>query len=165
MFQGGRNRLGNRRFQGDVRIGVSAMKQKSRKLVRELAEKNAKASLIALWADLSSLSKEEFVGELDGIFGEKHAIGAAPKFKKAVAPPRKISSDDRPVTRIVFVLHDEKKLSNIEARSLLIESLLARGYGEEDIPNPNRKSLEEWLEELILHISSSDVMDAAKKLR
>jgi hypothetical protein len=73
-----------------------------------------------LWRDLGSLSKEEFVGELDGIFVENHATRVAPKFKKAVKHPRKFSSDDRPVTRIVFVLQDEKKLSNIEARSLLI---------------------------------------------
>jgi hypothetical protein len=140
------------------------MKQTSRKLVRELCEKNTKASLIALWADLSSLSKEEFVGELEGIF-EKHAAGASPEFEKAAKPPCKLPSDDRPVTRIAFVLRDEKKLSNIEARRLLIEELLARGYGEEDIPNPNRKPLEEWLETLLLHIPSSDVMDAAKKVR
>lgn len=119
---------------------------------------------MALWTDLSSLSKDRFVGELDGIFGELRADSVVPRRNNTVKAVRQFPSDDRPVTRIAFVLLEEKILSTTDARRLLVQALIAQGYGEDDIPNSKGKSLEEWLEALLLHIPSSDVMHAAKEL-
>ena len=141
------------------------MKQTSRKLLRELCEKNTKAALVSFWTDLKSLRKSAFIDELDGILSKK-AVRATPvKLKKSVKPDRKSSSDDRPVTRLAFVLQEEKKLSTTEAQRLLVQALVARDHEEDSIPNPDGKSLDEWLEELLLHIPCSEVMDAAQKLR
>jgi hypothetical protein len=141
------------------------MKQTSRKLLRGLCEKNTKASLLAFWADLKSLRREAFIDELDAIFSKKAARVTPEKLKKLVKPDRKSSSDDRPVTRLAFVLQEEKKLSTTEAQRLLVQALVARDHEEDSIPNPDGKSLEEWLEELLLHIPCSEVMDAAQIVR
>ena len=114
------------------------MKQTSRKLLLELCEKNTKASLVSFWADLKSLRKNNFIGELDGILGKKCRRATPVKLKKAVKPHRKSSSDDRPVTRIVFVLQGEKKLSTTEAQSLLIQSLVAGGPWGRQHPESRR---------------------------
>jgi hypothetical protein len=66
---------------------------------------------------------------------------------------------------LAFVLQEEKKLSTTEAQRLLVQALVARDHEEDSIPNPDGKSLEEWLEELLLHIPCSEVMDAAQIVR
>ena len=63
------------------------MKQTSRKLLRELCEKNTKAALVSFWTDLKSLRKSAFIDELDGILSKK-AVRATPVKLKSVKPDR-----------------------------------------------------------------------------
>ena len=119
-----------------------------------------------MWADLAALTREQFVNELDCLLTGKRSAFSVPKAKtKSTNSPQKMPSDDRPVTRIAFVLQEEKKLSTEDAQVLVVQTLADRGYAKSDIPETSGQSLEDWLEELLLHIPSSEVMDAAKKAR
>ena len=78
-------------------VGPLVMKQKSRELLSTLSRENSRTFLVSLWSDLSALTKEEFIAALDGIAAPRPA-----RRRRQPSPP--VPKDDRPVTRIAFVL-------------------------------------------------------------
>jgi len=118
--------------------------------------------LVALWTDLNSLTKDQFLAELETIL-EPNAPRPT-KLKRATKSKGKVPTDNRPATRIAFELQEISKVSASNAQAKIKEALLTRGYSPSDVPVIADQSLQNWLEELLKTVPSSEVMDIAKKL-
>ena len=138
------------------------MHQRTRTLLSELCSKHTRASLVTLWTELNRLSKVEFIAELDRLREDPKP----PATKKRKKNPRKpVPKDDRPETRIAFVLEHERKLEQRDAQLQLSKILIERGYSPTAIPRAGNGTLANWISRLIKNIPSSEVIDAARSLR
>jgi len=79
--------------------------------------------------------------------------------KKPKAPP-----DLRPTSQIAFVLRSEKGMSDDVAQLRLAQALLSSGVPRAYIPEPGTGSLEDWLDRLLIEVSSSTAYVKAQSL-
>lgn len=135
----------------------SALKPKTQQLLKSLSEDSSRASLIALWEDLSSLTRLEFEAELDLAAGKK--TKATKPARKPKAPPNL-----KPTSQIAFVLRSEKGLSDDVAQRRLAQALLIAGVPPGYIPQPGSGPLEDWLDKLLIEVSSSIAYVKAQSL-
>jgi len=117
---------------------------------------------MGLWSDIRALSKAEFEAEVDKCRIELDAAAGriAPRrlTRKRAGP-----ADDKPATRISFLLKEKLGLSEDEAIRKLSASLRQQGVGPEKIPQGGG-DLRAWLDELLDRVSGSVVMGAAHKI-
>jgi hypothetical protein len=108
------------------------------------------------------MTKEELVAALARI-----TAPPATKAVKKTAKTKKISnrrtSRNSPAARIVALALDAGVLDR-DLQRRLIEVLIERGYSAGDIPNVMGISLEVWLDELMVEVPSSEVIEAATRL-
>ena len=136
------------------------MKKASRDLLSKLCSEHTKASLVGLWTDLTSLSRDQFLAELESIKSETKGPAKRKAAKKKERKPAPKSN--RPAARIAFVLQEERNISDVDARRRLSAVLVSRGYEEADIPDGGSGDLLNWLELLLQAVPSAEVMDAAR---
>ena len=117
---------------------------------------------MALWTDISRLDKSEFTAALDKLVAAPQP--STVRAKRPKQPPRQLPKDDRPVTRIAFVLQVERNLADRDAQLRLSQVLIERGYPASSIPRAGDDGLESWLTKLLRNVPSADVMDAARNL-
>lgn len=137
------------------------MKQKTRQMLSELCAKHTKRSLVGLWNDIRVSSREEFEAELDRLFDVQCSL----EQKRVKAKTGNFPGGNDPAARIASLLRAGTTLTIKQARVLVTQALVARGYPASDIPNPGRKSLEQWLAELLRSVPSSEVMDVAQSIQ
>jgi hypothetical protein len=117
---------------------------------------------VSLWSDISRLNKSEFTAVLDQLVAPPQP--STVRVKRPRKPPRPLPKDDRPVTRIAFVLQVERNLTDRDAQLRLSQILIERGYPASSIPRAGDDGLEAWLTKLLRNVPSADVMDAARNL-
>ena len=140
---------------------LSAMKQKTRRMLSELCAKHTKRSLVELWNDIRLLSREEFETELNRLFDAQRSTTQKPVRAKTGNFP----GGNDPAARIASLLRATMGLTEKQARALVTQALVARGYPASDIPSPGKKNFEQWLSELLRVVPSSEVMDVAQSIQ
>jgi hypothetical protein len=134
------------------------MKAKTKAILLDLSGKHSKASLVALWHDLSRLSR----GDYEKLLGE--LTQKPPKKRQTGRPKSSQPQDDRPVTRIAHQLRERLSLSDDEAKNRLSDALISNGVRQELIPSHSLGPLEAWLTNLISTVSETKVMATARRL-
>lgn len=134
------------------------MRKASAQIIADLRASHSKRALVALWADLHALSKEEFERVIKGATKPK---GAAKKKKGISATP---ISPDRPASRIAQLMLEKCGLSPSGAVDALRAQLATQGIRALHIPALTGTDFESWLSKLFKTVPSSHVLHAAVTL-
>lgn len=133
------------------------MRKASAQILAGLRASYPKRALMELWADLQTLSKEEFQTAIEG------TPKAKPPRKKKGAQAATVTSD-RPASRIAQLMLEKCALSPSGAADALRTQLATQGIAASRVPALTGSDFEAWLSRLFKTVPSSHVLHAAVTL-
>jgi hypothetical protein len=132
------------------------MRKETLQLLAKLSASNSKRTLMGLWTDLRSLSKDEFESAIMG------SSAKAPKRIRQVHTAPVVS--DRPAPRIAHLMLQKCAMTAPDAVEALRQQLAKQRISNGRIPAMQGTDFEAWLTILFKTVPSSKVLHAAIEL-
>src|SRR5436190_19018328 len=106
-----------------------------------LAASYPRKTLLALWAELRSLDKEEF----EKLLQSNGPAAAKSKKPRRTTPPTEVVPEDTPEARIGHMLLGRAGMDDISAIGELRTQLVRQGVDPSNIPAPQGRNVHAWL--------------------